>query len=93
MLSKRQQWYMAKVSAKGEPLTPIPVRIYWDDVFLHYWASRGPGDHPEAYECEGITTDLFARWTSFVGTEEACVEWLARAIAAAKTKEVRRKVR
>jgi hypothetical protein len=92
-LPLRQQWFMAKVSAKGAPLTAVPVRLWWDRVFGHHWASKGPGDHPEGYEREGITTGPFARWTSFVGSHVACEEWLARAVQAAKeATEIRRKV-
>lgn len=92
MLARDKHWYMVKVSAKGEPLTKKPVRLYWDRVFMHHWASRGPGDHTEGYDRPGISSGPFARWTSFVGSLEECEKWLEKAVqAAAEARGIRRK--
>jgi hypothetical protein len=78
---KKSQYWMGKYGPKGL-LTPKPVRLYYDNVFDHYWASKGPGDHCEGYEGPGITKGPFGRWTSFVSDDKAEVaDWLAKKAA------------
>ena len=62
------------------------MRLYYDQVFGNYWASKGPGDHPEGYNGPGLCRGTFGRWTAFVSEDKAEVEaWLAKIGSAIKT--------
>lgn len=67
---------MAKVGRRTV-LTPKPIRLYYDRVFGHYWASKGPGDHAEGYDGPGPKKGPFGHWSAFVSEDRAEVEeWL-----------------
>lgn len=76
----RPVYWMAKVDRAKRVLTPKPVRLYYDRVFDHYWASRGPGDHPEGFDGPGTTRGPFRNWTAFVSEDrEEVVRWIDEA--------------